>query len=116
MSIKGNLQNKVYADRRTGVKRRWMEYWKVNRWLSVKNKDADWGPALVAAFSILLALLFFAIANEDIKTDALTPMEDRDNDKQFDNPWNLNDGRFTFTLGNTYAEPQNGERYERLSS
>lgn len=115
MSIKGNLQNKVYADRRTGVKRRWMEYWKVNRWLSVKNKDADWGPALVAAFSILLALLFFAIANEDIKTDALTPMEDRDNDKQFDNPWNLNDGRFTFTLGNTYAEPQNGERYELIT-
>ena len=114
MSIKGNLQNKVYTDRRTGVKRRWMEYWKVNRWLSVKNKDADWGPTLVAFFSITLALFFFAIANEDIKSDALTPMEDLDNDKQFDNPWNLNDGRFTFTLGNTYAEPQNGEKYELI--
>ena len=114
MSIKGNLQNKVYTDRRTGVKRRWMEYWKVNRWLSVKNKDADWGPTLVAFFSITLALFFFAIANEDIKSDALTPMEDIDNDKQFDNPWNLNDGRFTFTLGNTYAEPQNGEKYELI--
>lgn len=114
MSIKGNLQNKVYTDRRTGVKRRWMEYWKVNRWLSVKNKDADWGPTLVAFFSITLALFFFAIAYEDIKSDALTPMEDRDNDKQFDNPWNLNDGRFTFTLGNTYAEPQNGEKYELI--
>ena len=115
MSIKGNLQNKVYADRRTGVKRRWMEYWKVNRWLSVKNKDTDWGPALVAFFSVVLALFFFAIANEDIKSDARTPMEDRDNDKQFDNPWNLNDGRFTFTLGNTYAEPQNGEKYELIT-
>ena len=114
MSIKGNLQNKVYTDRRTGVKRRWMEYWKVNRWLSVKNKDADWGPTLVAFFSITLAIFFFAIANEDIKSDALTPMEDLDNDKQFDNPWNLNDGRFTFTLGNTYAEPQNGEKYELI--
>ena len=114
MSIKGNLQNKVYTDRRTGVKRRWMEYWKVNRWLSVKNKDADWGPTLVAFFSITLAIFFFAIANEDSKSDALTPMEDLDNDKQFDNPWNLNDGRFTFTLGNTYAEPQNGEKYELI--
>jgi len=115
MSIKGNLQNKVYTDRRTGIKRRWMEYWKVNRWLSVRNKDPDWGPTLVAFFSIVLALFFFAIANEDIKTDKLTPMEDRDNDKQFDNPWNLNDGRFTFTFGNTYAEPQNGEKYELIT-
>lgn len=115
MSIKGNLQNKVYTDHRTGIKRRWMEYWKVNRWLSVRNKDPDWGPTLVAFFSIVLALFFFAIANEDIKTDKLTPMEDRDNDKQFDNPWNLNDGRFTFTLGNTYAEPQNGEKYELIT-
>jgi len=114
MTIKGNLQNKVYTDRRTGVKRRWMEYWKVDRWLSVRNKDANWGPTLVAFFSIVLALFFFAIANEDIKTDALTPMEDRDNDKQFDNPWHLNDGRFTFTLGNTYAEPYNGERSELI--
>jgi len=115
MSIKGNLQKKVYTDRRTGIKRRWMEYWKVGRWLSVKNKDPDWGPTLVAFFSIVVALFFFAIANEDIKSDKLTPMEDRDNDKQFDNPWNLNDGRFTFTLGNTYAEPQNGEKYELIT-
>jgi len=116
MSIKGNLQNKIYTDRRTGMKRRWMEYWKVNRWLSVRNKDPDWGPTLVAFFSIVLALFFFAIANEDIKTDKLTPMEDRDNDKQFDNPWNLNDGRFTFTLGNTYAEPYGStDRYELIT-
>jgi flagellar protein FlaJ len=116
MSIKGNLQNKVYTDRRTGMKRRWMEYWKVNRWLSVRNKDPDWGPTLVAFFSIVLAIFFFAIANEDIKTDKLTPMEDRDNDKQFDNPWNLNDGRFTFTLGNTYAEPYGStDRYELIT-
>jgi flagellar protein FlaJ len=92
-----------------------MEYWKVDRWLSVRNKDADWGPTLVAFFSIVLALFFFAIANEDIKTDKRTEMVDRDNDKQFDNPWNLNDGRFTFTLGNTYAEPQNGEKYELIT-
>ena len=116
MSIKGNLQNKIYTDRRTGMKRRWMEYWKVNRWLSVRNKDPDWGPTLVAFFSIVLAIFFFAIANEDIKTDKLTPMEDRDNDKQFDNPWNLNDGRFTFTLGNTYAEPYGStDRYELIT-
>ena len=116
MSIKGNLQNKIYTDRRTGMKRRWMEYWKVNRWLSVRNKDPDWGPTVVAFFSIVLAIFFFAIANEDIKTDKLTPMEDRDNDKQFDNPWNLNDGRFTFTLGNTYAEPYGStDRYELIT-
>ena len=36
MSIKGSLQKKVYKDRRTGVKRRWMEYWKVDRWLKEK--------------------------------------------------------------------------------
>ena len=37
----GNLQKKVYSDRRTGVKRRWMEYWKVNRWLKVRDKTTD---------------------------------------------------------------------------
>ena len=72
MSIKGNLQKKVYTDRRTGVKRRWMEYWKVNRWLGVKNKDADWGPTLVAFFSIVLALIFFAIANEAVSYTLMT--------------------------------------------
>ena len=40
----GNLQKKVYKDRRTGVKRRWMEYWKVDRWLKVRDKTTDWGP------------------------------------------------------------------------
>ena len=48
----GNLQKKVYKDRRTGVKRRWMEYWKVDRWLKVRDKTTDWGPPLVITFSI----------------------------------------------------------------
>ena len=55
MGIKGNLQKKVYKDRRTGVKRRWMEYWKVRQWLNVRDKTTDWGPVIVAFFSIILA-------------------------------------------------------------
>ena len=58
MAIKGNLQKKVYRDRRTGVKRRWMEYSKVERWLSVRDKVTDWAPAFVAFFSIVFALFF----------------------------------------------------------
>ena len=58
MAIKGNLQKKVYTDNRTGVKRRWMEYWKVNRWLKVRNKSTDWGPVFVVFLSIILALFF----------------------------------------------------------
>ena len=45
MAIKGNLQKKVYRDKRTGVKRRWMEYTKVNRWLYVRDKVTYWAPA-----------------------------------------------------------------------
>ena len=52
MSIKGSLEKKVYKDRRTGVKRRWMEYWKVNRWLKVRNKSTDWGPVFVVFLSV----------------------------------------------------------------
>ena len=97
----GNLQKKVYKDRRTGVKRRWMEYWKVNQWLKVKNNTTDWGPAIVAFISIVLALLFFSLAKINHDTDKLTLMIDGDGDKQFDNPWEMNDGRFSFTFGET---------------
>ena len=68
----GNLQKKVYKDRRTGVKRRWMEYWKVDRWLKVRDKTTDWGPPLVITFSILLALCFFGIAKINNDTDRTT--------------------------------------------
>ena len=54
MAIKGSLQKKVYTDRRTGAKRRWMEYWKVNRWLKVRNKSTDWGPVFVVFISIII--------------------------------------------------------------
>ena len=50
MGIKGNLQKKVYTDQRTGVKRRWMEYSKVRRWLGIRDKNTDWTPAIVAFF------------------------------------------------------------------
>ena len=104
MAIKGNLQKKVYRDRRTGVKRRWMEYSKVERWLSVRDKVTDWAPAFVAFFSIVFALFFFMIANINNTTDGETLVVDSDNDKQFDNPWDMNDGQFSFTFGNTYDE------------
>ena len=102
MAIKGNLQKKVYRDKRTGVKRRWMEYSKVDRWLSVRDKVTDWAPAFVAFFSIIFALFFFMIANINNTTDAETLVVDTDADKQFDNPWHMNDGQFSFTFGNTY--------------
>ena len=104
MAIKGNLQKKVYRDKRTGVKRRWMEYSKVDRWLSVRDKLTDWAPAFVAFFSIIFALFFFMIANINNTTDAQTLVVDTDADKQFDNPWHMNDGQFSFTFGNTYNE------------
>jgi len=104
MAIKGNLEKKVYRDQRTGVKRRWMEYSRVGRWLSVRDKVADWGPAFVAFFSIIFALFFFMIANINNTTDKNTLVVDTDSDKQFDNPWHMNDGQFSFTFGNTYDE------------
>ena len=104
MAIKGNLQKKIYRDKRTGVKRRWMEYSKVNRWLSVRDKVTDWAPAFVAFFSIVFALFFFMIANINNATDGETLVVDSDADKQFDNPWHMNDGQFSFTFGNTYNE------------
>ena len=104
MAIKGNLQKKVYRDKRTGVKRRWMEYSKVTRWLSVRDKVTDWAPAFVAFFSIIFALFFFMLANINNTTDAQTLVVDSDADKQFDNPWHMNDGQFSFTFGNTYNE------------
>ena len=104
MSIKGNLEKKIYRDQRTGVKRRWMEYSRVNRWLSVRDKVTDWAPAFVAFFSIIFALFFFMIANINNTTDGQTLVVDSDADKQFDNPWDMNDGQFSFTFGNTYNE------------
>ena len=104
MSIKGNLEKKIYRDQRTGVKRRWMEYSRVNRWLSVRDKVTDWAPAFVAFFSIIFALFFFMIANINNTTDGQTLVVDSDGDKQFDNPWDMNDGQFSFTFGNTYNE------------
>tara|TARA_Y100001970_G_scaffold293688_1_gene442380 strand:- start:2506 stop:3747 length:1242 start_codon:yes stop_codon:yes gene_type:complete len=104
MAIKGNLQKKVYKDQRTGVTRRWMEYSKVDRWLLVRDKVTDWAPAFVAAFSIILAIFFFMIANINNTTDEATLVVDTDGDKQFDNPWHMNDGQFSFTFGRTYDE------------
>nr|AIF01436.1 type II secretion system protein (flaJ-A, flaJ) [uncultured marine group II/III euryarchaeote KM3_147_B09] len=101
MAIKGNLQKKVYTDNRTGVKRRWMEYWKVNRWLKVRDKSTDWGPIFIVFISIVLSLFFFALAKINHDTDGITTMVDDDRDKQFDNPWAMNDGRFSFTFGET---------------
>ncbi len=117
MAIKGNLQKKVYRDQRTGVKRRWMQYSMVNRWLKVRDRTTDWGPILVVFFSIICAILFFAIAKINNDSDRQTVVVDLDRDKQFDNPWNINDGRFSFTLGETYDET-NGKnnRVEAITS
>ena len=38
-----------------------------------------------------------------------TLVVDQDFDKQFDNPWHMNDGRFSFTNGNTYDETMGKE-------
>ena len=109
MTIKGNLEKKSYQDPRTGVKRRWMQYSQVGRWLNVRDKTFDWAPVIVVFLSILFALFFFVIANINNTTDAQTLVVDQDFDKQFDNPWAMNDGRFSFTFGNTYDESMGKE-------
>ena len=109
MTIKGNLEKKSYQDPRTGVKRRWMQYSQVGRWLKVRNKDFDWAPVVVVFLSIVFALFFFMIANINNTTDAQTLVVDQDYDKQFDNPWAMNDGRFSFTFGRTYDESMGKE-------
>ena len=109
MTIKGNLEKKSYQDPRTGVKRRWMQYSKVGRWINVRDKTFDWAPVIVVFLSILFALFFFVIANINNTTDAQTLVVDQDFDKQFDNPWAMNDGRFSFTFGNTYDESMGKE-------
>ena len=114
MAIKGNLEKKIYRDQRTGVKRRWMEYSRVGRWLSVRDKVTDWGPAFVAFFSIVFSLFFFMIANINNTTDKNTLVVDSDFDKQFDNPWHMNDGQFSFTFGNTYDEGAGKQNRQEL--
>jgi len=109
MTIKGNLEKKSYQDPRTGVKRRWMQYSKVGRWINVRDKTFDWAPVVVVFLSIVFALFFFVIANINNTTDAQTLVVDQDFDKQFDNPWDMNDGRFSFTFGNTYDESMGKE-------
>ena len=109
MTIKGNLEKKSYQDPRTGVKRRWMQYSQVGRWINVRDKTFDWAPVMVVFFSILFALFFFVIANINNTTDAQTLVVDQDFDKQFDNPWAMNDGRFSFTFGHTYDESMGKE-------
>ena len=101
----GNLQKKVYKDRRTGVKRRWMEYWKVGQWLKVRDKATDWGPVVVIFFSIILSLFFFSLAKINYDTDGTLEDWDADGDKQFDRPWEMNDGRFSF-LGGRWMRKQ----------
>ena len=109
MTIKGNLEKKSYQDPRTGVKRRWMQYSQVGRWINVRDKTFDWAPVIVVFLSIVFALFFFVIANINNTTDAQTLVVDQDFDKQFDNPWAMNDGRFSFTFGNTYDESMGKE-------
>ena len=109
MTIKGNLEKKSYQDPRTGVKRRWMQYSQVGRWLNVRDKTFDWAPVVVVFLSIVFCLFFFMIANINNTTDAQTLVVDQDFDKQFDNPWAMNDGRFSFTFGNTYDESMGKE-------
>jgi len=109
MTIKGNLEKKSYQDPRTGVKRRWMQYSQVGRWINVRDKTFDWAPVVVVFLSIVFALFFFVIANINNTTDAQTLVVDQDFDKQFDNPWAMNDGRFSFTFGNTYDESMGKE-------
>ena len=109
MTIKGNLEKKSYQDPRTGVKRRWMQYSQVGRWLNVRDKTFDWAPVVVVFLSIVFALFFFVIANINNTTDAQTLVVDQDYDKQFDNPWAMNDGRFSFTFGHTYDESMGKE-------
>ena len=109
MTIKGNLEKKSYQDPRTGVKRRWMQYSKVGRWINVRDKTFDWAPVVVVFLSIVFALFFFVIANINNTTDAQTLVVDQDFDKQFDDPWAMNDGRFSFTFGHTYDESMGKE-------
>ena len=109
MPIKGNLEKKSYRDPRTGINRRWMEYSRVGRWLNVRDKTFDWAPVIVVFLSIVFAIFFFVIANINNTTDGQTLVVDMDYDKQFDNPWAMNDGRFSFTFGHTYDESMGKE-------
>ena len=109
MTLKGDLEKKSYQDPRTGTKRRWMQYSMVNRWLNVRDKTFDWAPVVVVFFSIVFGLFFFGIASINNTTDAQTLVVDMDYDKQFDNPWAMNDGRFSFTFGHTYDESMGKE-------
>ena len=109
MTIKGNLEKKSYQAPRTGGKRRWMQYSQVGRWINVRDKTFDWAPVVVVFLSIVFALFFFVIANINNTTDAQTLVVDQDFDKQFDNPWAMNDGRFSFTFGHTYDESMGKE-------
>jgi flagellar protein FlaJ len=109
MPIKGNLEKKSYKDPRTGISRRWMEYSQVGRWLNVRDKTFDWAPVIVVFLSIVFAIFFFVIANINNTTDGQTLVVDMDYDKQFDNPWAMNDGRFSFTFGHTYDESMGKE-------
>jgi len=86
-----------------------MQYSQVGRWINVRDKTFDWAPVIVVFLSILFALFFFVIANINNTTDAQTLVVDQDFDKQFDNPWAMNDGRFSFTFGNTYDESMGKE-------
>ena len=86
-----------------------MEYSQVGRWLNVRDKTFDWAPVIVVFLSIVFALFFFVIANINNTTDGQTLVVDMDYDKQFDNPWAMNDGRFSFTFGHTYDESMGKE-------
>ena len=86
-----------------------MQYSQVGRWLNVRDKTFDWAPVIVVFLSIVFALFFFVIANINNTTDAQTLVVDQDFDKQFDNPWAMNDGRFSFTFGKTYDESMGKE-------
>ena len=57
----------------------------------------------------VFGLFFFVIASINNTTDAQTLVVDMDYDKQFDNPWAMNDGRFSFTFGHTYDESMGKE-------
>jgi len=93
-----NLERRKYRDVH-GKKRRKMTYKRAWNWLKIHHGKQDLTVYYVIALSLLLSGAFFALAHFNHLGDKETLVEDSDQDKQWDNPEDMNDGPFSFSLG-----------------
>ena len=90
-----SLEKKKQKDPRTGVKRSWMNYDDAIKWLEVGKGKVDYAPYVVVILSIIVSIALLGAAAINHATDQETLVKDSDGDKQFDNPWVINDGYLT---------------------